>query len=131
MPLRLVRGTLMRTRPRVSGSPVSGIISLAMATAAGADMTLAHSRCAPMLGMAPLRIATYAAITPPAIVAMPAFITQNSSDSVISSTYGRMSSGASVMPMKMFAATASDSAPLTASSRITRAIPRTTSCSTP
>ena len=46
--------------------------------------------------------------------------------------YGRIVSGASVWPMKMLAATFSDSAPLAPMTRfITTANSRTTSCMTP
>ena len=54
---------------------------------------------------------TYAAITPPATVAMPPTMTHMSSDSVMSSMYGRTSNGASVWPTKMFAEADSVSAP--------------------
>ena len=50
---------------------------------------------------------------PPEMCAMPEVITVISSDSVMRGRYGRMVSGASVWPMKMLAATLSDSAPLT------------------
>ena len=49
---------------------------------------------------------------PPEMCAMPAVMTVISSDSVMRGRYGRMVSGASVCPMKMLAATFSDSAPL-------------------
>ena len=56
---------------------------------------------------------------PPEMCAIPAVMTVISSDSVIRGRKGRMVSGASVCPMKMLAATLSDSAPL---ARITRCI---------
>ena len=69
---------------------------------------------------------------PPEMCAIPAVITVISSDCVISGRYGRIVRGASVWPMKMLAATFSDSAPLTF---MTRCMPtantRTTSCMTP
>ena len=49
---------------------------------------------------------------PPEMCAMPDVITVISSDCVIRGRYGRIVSGASVWPMKMLAATFSDSAPL-------------------
>ena len=49
---------------------------------------------------------------PPEMCAMPEVITVISSDSVIRGRNGRIVSGASVCPMKMLAATFSDSAPL-------------------
>ena len=49
---------------------------------------------------------------PPEMCAMPEVITVMSSDWVMCGRYGRMVSGASVCPMKMLAATLSDSAPL-------------------
>ena len=52
---------------------------------------------------------------PPEMCAIPVVITVISSDCVIVGRYGRMVSGASVWPMKMLAATFSDSAPLAAS----------------
>ena len=48
---------------------------------------------------------------PPEMCAMPEVMTVISSDSVIRGRYGRIVSGASVWPMKMLAATFSDSAP--------------------
>ena len=69
---------------------------------------------------------------PPEMCAMPAVITVISSDCVISGRYGRIVSGASVWPMKMLAATLSDSAPLTFMTRcIITAKSRTMSCITP
>ena len=69
---------------------------------------------------------------PPEMCAIPDVITVISSDSVMRGRYGRMVSGASVCPMKMLAATLSDSAP---DARITRCITiansRTTSCMMP
>ena len=56
---------------------------------------------------------------PPEMCAMPEVMTVISSDSVMRGRYGRIVSGASVWPMKMLAATFSDSAPL---ARITRCI---------
>ena len=49
---------------------------------------------------------------PPEMCAIPDVMTVMSSDCVISGRYGRIVSGASVCPMKMLAATLSDSAPL-------------------
>ena len=55
-----------------------------------------------------------------------------SSDSVMRGRYGRIVSGASVCPMKMLAATFSDSAPeALITRRITTAKSRTTTCITP
>ncbi len=69
---------------------------------------------------------------PPEMCAMPDVITVISSDCVISGRNGRIVSGASVWPMKMLAATFSDSAPLAFMTRcITTAKRRTTSCMTP
>ena len=69
---------------------------------------------------------------PPEMCAMPEVITVISSERVISGRYGRMVSGASVWPMKMLAATFSDSAPLAFITRcITTANTRTMSCMTP
>ena len=63
---------------------------------------------------------------------MPAVITVISSDSVIRGRNGRMVSGASVCPMKMLAATFTDSAPLARMKRrITNANSRTTICIMP
>ncbi len=59
-------------------------------------------------------------------------MTVMSSDWVISGRYGRIVSGASVWPMKMLAATLSDSAPLARMTRcMAMANTRTTSCMTP
>ena len=49
---------------------------------------------------------------PPEMCAIPEVMTVISSDSVMRGRYGRIVSGASVCPMKMLAATLSDSAPL-------------------
>ncbi len=69
---------------------------------------------------------------PPEMCAIPDVITVISSDSVMRGRYGRMVSGASVCPMKMLAATLSDSAPdARMTRRITIANPRTTSCMMP
>ena len=69
---------------------------------------------------------------PPEMCAIPAVITVISSDSVMRGRYGRMVSGASVCPMKMLAATFSDSAPLAPMTRfITTAKARTTNCMMP
>jgi hypothetical protein len=54
----------------------------------------------------------YAAIIPPEMWAMPLVMTVINSDLVSFGRKGRMVSGASVCPMKMLAATLSDSAPL-------------------
>ena len=63
---------------------------------------------------------------------MPPVMTTNSSDSVRPARNGRMVSGASVWPMKMLAATLSDSAPLTPMTFcIATAMPRTTHCMMP
>ncbi len=70
---------------------------------------------------------------PPEMCAMPEVITVISSDSVIRGRYGRIVSGASVCPMKMLAATFSDSAPRGAHHPAHHhgEQPRTTSCMTP
>ena len=69
---------------------------------------------------------------PPEMCAIPDVITVISSDCVIFGRNGRMVSGASVWPMKMLAATLSDSAPLARmKARIIQAKKRTTSCMTP
>ena len=69
---------------------------------------------------------------PPETCAMPLVITVISSDCVRSGRNGRIVSGASVCPMKMLAATFSDSAPLAPITRcITQAAPRMTTCITP
>ena len=69
---------------------------------------------------------------PPEMWAMPEVITVISSDRVICGRYGRIVSGASVCPMKMLAATLSDSAPLAfMKRRMPMAKSRTTNCITP
>ena len=76
--------------------------------------------------------AMYAAMMPPEMCAIPDVITVISSDCVILGRYGRMVSGASVCPMKMLAATLSDSAPLAPITLfMTTANRRTTICMTP
>ena len=55
--------------------------------------------------------ATYAAKTPPAIVAIPPVIKHINSDFVIFFIYGLTSRGASVWPKKIFPAADKDSAP--------------------
>ena len=63
---------------------------------------------------------------------MPLVITHINSDLVSLFKKGRMVSGASVWPMKMLAATLSDSAPLAPMMRvITQAAPRISTCITP
>ena len=63
---------------------------------------------------------------------MPQVITVKSSDSVKPARNGLMVSGASVWPMKMLAATLSDSAPLTAMVFcMATAMARTTTCMMP
>ena len=63
---------------------------------------------------------------------MPLAMMVNSSDSVSPAMNGRMVSGASVWPMKMLAATLSDSAPLTPITFcIPMAMPLTIHCMTP
>ena len=69
---------------------------------------------------------------PPEMCAMPLVITTINSDLVSVGMKGRIVSGASVCPMKMLAATLSDSAPLAPMTRvITQAAPRMISCITP
>ena len=69
---------------------------------------------------------------PPEMCAIPEVMTVISSDWVMCGRYGRMVSGASVWPMKMLAATFSDSAPLAfMNRRIPTANSRTTNCITP
>ncbi len=90
-------------------------------------MITAVSRCC---ASTPNRM--YAAMTPPEMCAIPAVITVISSDSVIRGRKGRMVSGASVCPMKMLAATLSDSAPLARMKRrMMTAKIRTITCITP
>ena len=69
---------------------------------------------------------------PPEMCAMPEVITVISSDCVMRGRNGRIVSGASVWPMKMLAATFSDSAPLAPITLfITTANSRTMICITP
>ena len=71
-------------------------------------------------------------MTPPEMCAIPDVITVISSDSVIRGRNGRIVSGASVCPMKMLAATFSDSAPLACMTRcMITAKARTIICITP
>jgi hypothetical protein len=88
--------TSMSSDVAVSGSPVSGYMIFATTSAAGADMTDAARRCPAMSGKYATSIPTYAAMTPPATVANPPVITAMSSDMVIRSMNGLISSGASV-----------------------------------
>jgi len=75
---------------------------------------------------------TYAAMMAPETCAMPAVITVISSDMVMPSMNGRIVNGASVCPMKIDAATDSDSAPDAPMNRaISLAKKRTTICITP
>ena len=74
----------------------------------------------------------YAAIMPPEMCAMPLVMTVISSDFVSFGKNGRIVSGASVCPMKMLAATLSDSAPLAPITIvITHAAARMMICMTP
>lgn len=73
-------------------SSVSGYVNFEKARAAGADITLADSRCD---GLMPKLM--YAAITEPAIVAKPPVITACNSDLVIFGRNGLIISGASVL----------------------------------
>jgi hypothetical protein len=69
---------------------------------------------------------------PPETCAMPAVMMVISSERVASGKNGRTVSGASVWPMKMLAATSSDSAPLAPMMRcITHAAARMKNCITP
>ena len=106
MTLTSVRSTLSFTVPIVSGCSVSGTKILAIISVPGAVMMTAVSRCCASI---PNRM--YAAMMPPEMCAIPDVMTVISSDSVIRGRNGRMVSGASVCPMKMLAATFSDSAP--------------------
>ena len=77
-------------------------------------------------------MAAYTAATPPAICAMPQTMIVMISLRVIRGTYGRMTSGASVCPIKIFAAADSVSLPLVPMAlRITQATARTTRCKIP
>ena len=77
-------------------------------------------------------IAAYASSTAPEMCAMPPVIIVSSSEVVIRGMKGAMMIGASVWPMKMLAATASDSAPETLSSLVmTIANSSTIRCMTP
>ena len=74
----------------------------------------------------------YAPIRLPETCAMPLVMMVISSERVTSGRNGRMVSGASVWPMKMLAATLSDSAPLAPIRRVMpQAAMRTISCITP
>ena len=106
--LRLLSTGASSTRPAVSGTPVSGTTSLANTSEIGAVIAIAVSRCS----MRTPPSSTYAPRIAPDTDAMPATITVNSSDSVNFAKNGRIVSGASLWPMKMLAATHSDSAPL-------------------
>ena len=104
-------GTTILISPRVSGSPRSGTMTLAMMNAAGADSTDADIKCAAMFGKYPTSIRMYAPRTPPAVFANPPTIMAMSSDRVIFSMKGRTTRGASVCPTKILAELDSDSAP--------------------
>ena len=93
----------------------------------GAVMMTAASRC---LASMPYRM--YAAMMPPETCAMPLVMMVISSERVRLARNGRMESGASVWPMKMEAATLSDSAPEIRMVRcMHHAKPRMTSCMMP
>jgi hypothetical protein len=81
-------------------------MSLAITRPAGAPMMLAASRCE-----ASTPIPMYAAMTEPAMVAMPPVIAALSSDFVIVGMYFWMTSGASDWPTNTQATADSDSAP--------------------
>ena len=103
-----------------------------MTSDAGALITLAAIKCPAISGKYGCNMATYEAITPPATVAMPPVIIANNSDFVIFSTYGLTTSGASVIPTKIFATDESDSAPDTPMNFIIKtAIPFTIHCMMP
>ena len=103
-----------------------------MSSAAGAFMTLAVSRCPAMSGQIGDNSPTYAAITPPAIVANPPTITVFNSEMVMLPTKGLMSNGASVWPTKMLPVADKVSAPEVPRTRcITQAKLRTTHCMMP
>ncbi len=101
------RSTAVFTRPRVSGSSVSGSMIFDRYSPHGAAITLVV-RIA--IGSAPSPM--YTAMTPPEIVAMPPTIIASSSDCVILGTYGLTMIGASVWPMNTLAAADNVSAPL-------------------
>ena len=117
----------MTTVPAVLGCSVSGTSILEMRIVPGAVMMTALST---WRGSAPK--AKYAAMIDPETCAMPLVITVINSERVRSGRNGRMVTGASVCPMKMLAATLSDSAPLAPMMRvIAQAMPRITICITP
>ena len=130
--LTSLRSTSTVTLPPVSGTADSGTRSLEITKAAGAFITLAVRRWPAMSGKYGDSMPTYAAITPPAIVAKPPTITVFNSDFVSRPMNGLIMSGASVMPTKIFPATERVSAP---DVRIVRcmiqAMPRTRRCMMP
>ena len=79
--LRWLRSSGADSRPWVADGSVSGIISLAMSSDAGAEMTDAATRCP-----ASMPKLTYAANTVPAMVANPPVIRAISSERVIAAT---------------------------------------------
>ena len=85
--------------------------SLATITQAGIASSEAEIRCPAICGNTPVRKATYTPRVLDATVASPVVNTRNSSDRVIFSRYGRITSADSI-PTKMFAALESYSAPL-------------------
>ena len=115
------------TRPAVSDCSVSGTSILAISSVPGAVMMTAARRC-----LASMPNAMYAAMMPPDTWAIPLVMTHINSDFVSLFRNGRIVRGASVCPMKMLAATFSDSAPLAPITRVmSQAAPRIMSCITP
>jgi len=95
-----------------STTAVSGSISLAITSDAGALITLHAIKWPAIPGTDGPSMATYAASTPPAVVAKPATMHAFSSDTDIFARYGRITRGASVCPTKTSATVEKLSAPL-------------------
>jgi hypothetical protein len=127
-----VRSILNSTPPDVTGVSVSGTISFATSSDAGADTKHAAARCPPaFLTNGSIQL-VYNASTPVAMFANPATMMHISSERVAAATNGLINRGASVWPTKMLAAAESVSAPLVfIVLLITHARACTTYCITP
>jgi hypothetical protein len=95
---------------KVSGTSVSGHMSFAITSVAGAEMMDDVTKCPAIPGMF-LRNIAYAASNVPAVLANPPSMMQNNSDRVSRDMKGLIASGASVCPSTILAAVDSASAP--------------------
>ncbi len=121
-------GVLTRQFDGRRGVRSPGTSSTASAIATGVAANEASNRWPSACGTTGASTWAYSTSTVPAIVAMPQFMTMNSSLRDNRARYGRTTSGASTMPTNTFAAAETPTAPPTPTVRSSsHAKPRTTS----